>query len=697
LGGKGYGSILLFMTLFSTIYSGYTVVGVPNEAVALGYFALRWVSSAPMVQVATIIFVPRLRRLSVARNYNSPNDIVSDRFNNRILTVLTSISVVAPQLMYVIAQFFTLKNLIPVLSLGMMDEYTTVWFFALVIYVCESLGGFDAVSLTDSVQSTMMIASLICIPIIATYYYGGAGSSTPINCPNKMEVICTVNGTLTAAASGVGCLTAMSKNLTSFSNGCLGSMDVAPWLTLHPSTGMSDFFKPAWGAGVKGIDVSEYYSNTGMNILSFNILFMAFFLNPHWMQRTFAAKTDASIKKANIAFTFAALVATLPGVLVGIMIKANITNFYAPGAEPFSTLLSEFMNRGGFPEFVAVIASCSAIAAIMSTADSAIIGVTNVLSMDFMKNWLFINNPNLDTPKFMSYFSKITSAIICLIGVTVALYDDALNTDKSVYGRMISWQNMLLWQAVPTVLLGLFFKKVKAWALVIGYLVGYGSIIGFYLFKESTICGGVNTYGTPFAGQPDADGVCVELAIKTFYLDSAVWAGFINLFVSFVLSFLPFPENSSMFAIDMGGRHGEGILNHDKILEIMKGTTEPIFTKIGAACILMTTLLVNGSIPFWGTQYDGCSFFTYRAFAGAGGVAEVAGCSGGVFDGTNIPQWATVMIACFVVALFCNVTAFIQWKTVDDETFADMTGMTKEDTIRTSPGDEAPLKAVEMQ
>jgi hypothetical protein len=355
------------------------------------------------------------------------------------------------------------------------------------------------------------------------------------------------------------------------------------------------------------------------------------------------------------------------------------------------------MNRGGFPEFVAVIASCSAIAAIMSTADSAIIGVTNVLSMDFMKNWLFVNNPNLDTPKFMSYFSKITSFAIVILGVCVALYDDALNNDSSVYGRMISMQNMLLWQAVPTVMLGLFFKKTKAWALVVGYLVGYGSIIFFYLFKESTKCGGVSTYGTPFAGIPDADGVCVELAIKTLYIDTAVWAGFINLFVSFVLSLLPLPENSSMFAINMGGRHGEGILNHEKILEIMKGTTEPIFTKIGAGCIIASTLLVNLSIPFWGEQYDGCNFFTYQAFAGAGGVAEVAGCSGGVFDGTNIPQWATVMIACFVVALFCNVGAFLQWKTVDDETFADMTGMTKEDTIRTSPGDEAPLKAVEMQ
>jgi Na+/proline symporter len=103
---------------------------------------------------------------------------------------------------------------------------------------------------------------------------------------------------------------------------------------------MSEYFKPLRDLGmpVKGIDGSEYYSNTGANILSFNILFMAFVLNPHWTQRTFAAKSDASIRKAQVAFTFAALVATLPGVLVGIMIKANITNMYPAGAEPFSTV-----------------------------------------------------------------------------------------------------------------------------------------------------------------------------------------------------------------------------------------------------------------------------------------------------------------------------------------------------------------------
>lgn len=344
------------------------------------------------------------------------------------------------------------------------------------------------------------------------------------------------------------------------------------------------------------------------------------------------------------------------------------------------------MNRGGFPEFVAVIASCSAIAAIMSTADSAVIGVTNVVSMDFLKNWLFIAKPDLDTPKFMNIFSKVTSAIIVLLGVCVALYDEELNNDSSVYGRMISWQNMLLWQSVPTCLLGCYMRKAKAWALIGGYICGYASIFFFYWYKDiQMMCDSKSTYGTTFATIADstmgADGVKIACTpagdnfVSSFYLDSAVWAGFINLFVSFVLSFLSFPEDSASFAINTGGRHGAKRLDHDTILEIMKGTTEPIFTKIGVICICITTALVNLSIPWYGTQYDGCNFLSYAGFAKTGETTD--GCSGGNYIG-GIPTWAFVMIICFVAALFSNVTAFLQWKTIDEEDFSEMTGMTKE-------------------
>lgn len=275
LGSKSYGSVLLFMTLFSTIYSGYTVVGVPNEATKIGYIATRWLTSAPMVMVASIIVLPRLRRLSVARNYNSPNDLATDRFNNRLLTAVTSLTVCIPQVIYVVAQFYTLKQLIPVLSLGQMNTNVSVWFLGAVIYICETLGGFNAVSLTDSVQSTFMIISLILIPILAAHYWGGAGESTDFNCENRQFINCS----LPEYAGAVGCATG------SFNNGCLG--DHSPWLALHPATEWSDYFEPLYPLNITGIDgASSFFSYSAVDMFSFNLLFLAFFLNPHWVQRS---------------------------------------------------------------------------------------------------------------------------------------------------------------------------------------------------------------------------------------------------------------------------------------------------------------------------------------------------------------------------------------------------------------------------
>jgi len=656
LGGKGYGSFVLFMTLFSTIYSGYTVVGVPNEAANLGFIATRWLSSAPMLQLASIIFIPRFRRLSVARKWSSPNDLASDRFDNRLITVITSLTLVGPQLLYVIAQFFTLKNLIPVLSLGQMDPEISVWFFGAVIYICETIGGFDAVSLTDSIQSCLMIGSLILVPIVATYYYGGAAASMKNDCDNAVTIIC--NATTAAMA---GCARPGTQG---FVNGCLGApAGGAPWLTLHPATGWSEYFKPLYPTGTVGVDGSLYFSNSGVGMLSFNLLFMAFFLNPHWLQRTMAASSDQSVRKSNIAFTLAALVATLPAVLVGVMIKANLVNLFPPGSEPFGVVLSDFMSKGGFAGFVAVIASCSAIAAIMSTADSTIIGVTNVLSMDFLKNGLFQACPSLDTARNMTIFSKVTSLVITVIGISVALYDEELSKDDSVYGKLISIQNMILWQALPTFLLGMFMRKAKGWAILVGYLAGYASMVIFYWYQNDA----VTLYGTPLASMTNGGGIP---SVKTFYLDTAVWAGLINLFVAFVLSLLPVEVSCGCLKMNIG-KYADR-LTFDKIQEIMKDTTEPIFTKVGVVCAISTALLVNLSLPFYGDSYDGCDFMTYVGWVTTG---QAVGTCAGPDLLNGIPRWAVAGMACFVVALFSNMTAWYQWKTVDTESMAEMMGM----------------------
>ena len=45
LGGRQFGPLLTAGTTFASLFSGYTVIGVPNEAYNVGWSALRWMSS----------------------------------------------------------------------------------------------------------------------------------------------------------------------------------------------------------------------------------------------------------------------------------------------------------------------------------------------------------------------------------------------------------------------------------------------------------------------------------------------------------------------------------------------------------------------------------------------------------------------------------------------------------------------------
>ena len=46
LGGREFGPLLTAGTIFASFFSGYTVVGIPNEAYKNGWIALRWIPSS---------------------------------------------------------------------------------------------------------------------------------------------------------------------------------------------------------------------------------------------------------------------------------------------------------------------------------------------------------------------------------------------------------------------------------------------------------------------------------------------------------------------------------------------------------------------------------------------------------------------------------------------------------------------------
>ena len=74
LGGRSFGPFVTVMTLFASLFSGYTVVGIPTEAFNKGFIAFRWLVIGTSNSFGLLISAPRLRKCSLVRNHQTPVD-----------------------------------------------------------------------------------------------------------------------------------------------------------------------------------------------------------------------------------------------------------------------------------------------------------------------------------------------------------------------------------------------------------------------------------------------------------------------------------------------------------------------------------------------------------------------------------------------------------------------------------------------
>ena len=154
-----FGKFTLMLTTFSTIYSGYTVTGIPEEAFNRGYISLRWIGATLVIVAGMLLLYPRLRRLSVERSYTSPFDFISDRFGTRRLRLLCAACGVVPMLLYIAVQMVAFAAMVEGMTLQVIPKTPCMLIFCVIIITLEMLGGMNSVVFTDVVQCLVMLLS----------------------------------------------------------------------------------------------------------------------------------------------------------------------------------------------------------------------------------------------------------------------------------------------------------------------------------------------------------------------------------------------------------------------------------------------------------------------------------------------------------------------------------------------------------
>jgi len=683
-GGKSFGSIATFLTFFSTAYSGYTVSGIPDESSKIGFMSMWWMSAYNVLNVSSLVWKPRLRRLSAARNWIAFEDPVNDRYNNRLLSCLFVVMGACGQVIYVMVQMYSLRYLISTItpkSDGINPE-VMVWIMAGLMLFAELLGGFGSVVATDSVQSVIMITSMILVPIIATHHFGGAHNCVERDCPNKETINCTEGNPLfDRGAACAGTVTTI---------GCLSITN--PWLVVHPTVNtMSTFFKPIWtttdgkkwpeypctddegnetgemcenplpGSEVipatKGTDGAWIFNMQNWITFQLSFQFMNIGFMPNFVTRFYTAKSDLALKKAAITqVLIGGLIATLPAVLLGIMVGANLTKQYPRGSSAFGMVVSDFNNRGGISQVVGVAAACGAVAAFMSTADSSVISITTMITTEFLQNGIFVVAPQYNKPIVMKVFSCSCSTAVIIVATASALYDPEINDPESLaYSHLGTYQTTLFQTCVVPCMVGIFMPNASDWSCLAGFFAHW------FVFFVLDIGGwGTNVgtlYFTPFAEEP-----------KHIILRGYLWAWVADVVVTIPLSlvnlnkFLPTPK---ILQLNTDKYHPSGKpLTHEQICGALEGTTEIIKDKIGVVVMIIVSVLYIFTIPMFGKSHDGCNYISYLGWFGGDGEA-VDGCAGPNLCG-GLPCFVWPVFFIFPLNKCLISFCYTRWITIDE-------------------------------
>lgn len=175
LGGRGLGPVVAAISYSASSSSAWTLLGVSGAAFVMGLSALWLVTGAVVGMLVAWLFIgPRLMALSHRHQLITLTELLAlgtQGFWRKAITFSSSLIVLFAFAFYVAAQFQGAGNTFhQTFNLSMTNS---IVIGGVIIMVYTFLGGFWAVSVTDTVQGLLMAFAAILLPVAAFIEVGG--------------------------------------------------------------------------------------------------------------------------------------------------------------------------------------------------------------------------------------------------------------------------------------------------------------------------------------------------------------------------------------------------------------------------------------------------------------------------------------------------------------------------------------------
>lgn len=416
--------------MMASLFSGYSVSGIVNEAYNTGWMATRWIPGGVGLYIAFAVMAPRLHALSKRRGYFTISEVLFDRYScpssshplvAHAIHLITFFCLQLPVFTYLITQFQAVGREVRTFTYGEITATTAICVGAAVLLLCDLLGGMRAVAYTDVLQGVVLFFGSIVFLIIQRTELGG-----------------------------------LARAYSYWSN---------------PGN--------AARASVRAMQ----YVPAKVNIVAyFDFVFkttVAATMFPHLTARLFAAQNAKVIQRGMACMVFTFFVVQFSSMVTG-WVAIDTLRSLPRGASAFGELLKVVAERGGGQAFASALLLASAICAMMSTADSALLACSSMWVRDIYTKYFRRNASQAE----QILFGKFIAFAALSIGVALGII--TVERGKPDLSSLFSLQNVTPIHVTPAVWLGLHWRGLRGEAVLIGICCGLPVTLGF-VFSDQNI------------------------------------------------------------------------------------------------------------------------------------------------------------------------------------------------------------------
>jgi SSS family solute:Na+ symporter len=176
VGGRGFGTILVFVLMAGETYTTFTFLGGSGFAYGHGGPALYILCYGCLAYIISYWLVPAIWHYAREHRLISQPDFFAHKYDSPVLGVLVALVDIVALVPYLVLQLKGLGIIVGAAAYGVISPTVAIWIGAAVVTAYVMVSGVRGSAWTAVVKDTLILAVVVFLGIyLPVHYYGGYG------------------------------------------------------------------------------------------------------------------------------------------------------------------------------------------------------------------------------------------------------------------------------------------------------------------------------------------------------------------------------------------------------------------------------------------------------------------------------------------------------------------------------------------